>query len=92
MKSDAFLTKSSQKQKEAENEEKKLYQWPAKKAKASLNMDCFSSIKGQRKLFKCQGIFNFLMSGNDVDREKERKWGFTMTSIFHFSGPTAICR
>ena len=30
------------------------YWWPAKKAKANVNMDCFSLIKGQWKLFKSQ--------------------------------------
>lgn len=32
---------------------KRKYQWPAKKAKANVNMDCFSLIK-----------LNFLMSGH----------------------------
>ena len=32
---------------------KRKYHWPAKKAKANVNMDCFSLIK-----------INFLMSGN----------------------------
>ena len=30
------------------------YGWPAKKAKVNVNMDCFSLIKGQWKLFKGQ--------------------------------------
>ena len=30
------------------------YRWPAKKAKVNVNMDCFSLIKGQWKLFKGQ--------------------------------------
>ena len=30
------------------------YRWPAKKAKANVNIDCFSLIKGQWKLFKGQ--------------------------------------
>ena len=33
------------------------YRWPAKKAKANVNINCFSLIKGQ-------GSCNFLMSGN----------------------------
>ena len=30
------------------------YRWPAKKARANVNIDCFSLIKGQWKLFKGQ--------------------------------------
>ena len=33
---------------------KRNYQWPAKIAKVNVNMDCFSLIKGQWKLFKGQ--------------------------------------
>ena len=33
---------------------KRNYHWPAKKAKVNVNMDCFSLIKGQWKLFKGQ--------------------------------------
>ena len=44
---------SREKRKEVENEKKKK-RWPAKKAKANVNIDCFSLIKGQYKLFKGQ--------------------------------------
>ena len=44
---------SREKRKEVENEKKKK-RWPAKEAKANVNIDCFLLIKGQYKLFKGQ--------------------------------------
>ena len=66
----AFFLSFCEKKKEAENEEKNI-SGLQKKAKVNVNIDCFSLIKGQWKLFKGQwnvreklGNCNFLMSGN----------------------------